>query len=374
MHVHFIEPRPDGHRMQYVRRLIEQAPSDWTLSLSTFPSALMHPGTRSAIDAGVGRVQVLSIQGEARFERLTLGCDGFKLQPAYWRLLRAHWRSLRPTQRGDLVVVPYLDYVSYAVGLFGSPFGQTLFSGIVMRPDFHWAEQGVMAPLARHGALKRWLFLRLLRHPRLRCLLSIDPSLRDWVAVQRPVGHDRLLYADDPADLNGMGSCNEARAFFGLRPDATVILMFGSIDLRKGVAALLDIARSSDFPSNTQVLMVGRQSADVRALVVERARSLPHGRLVAVDRYVSRQEEWLAYRAADLGWVAYEDFYGPSGVVSQCRQMGLPMVHRGHGLIGYQLRAAQQVSIPWLQSKGLQVARMLTTAPPSAGLQQVMYP
>ena len=83
------------------------------------------------------------------------------------------------------------------------------------------------------------LFLRLLRHPRLQRLLTIDPSLRDWNARHKPQGHQRLCYADDPADLQGIGGRTQARTRYGLRPQGPVVLLFGSIDMRKGVAALL---------------------------------------------------------------------------------------------------------------------------------------
>lgn len=370
-HLHLVEPRADGHRMQYVRRLLEAAPAHWRLSLSSFAGSASHPGTRAALAAAPGRVAFVAIEGEAAFERRAAGADGFALQPAYWRLLRRHWRSLPAGARGDLVVVPYLDYASYAIGAFGSPFGATPFAGIVMRPDFHWAAQGVVAPPARHAALKRWLFGRLLRQPRLRRLVTIDPSLRDWAAAARPRGHERLAYAEDPADVQGRGTRAEARAHFGLAADAPVILLFGSIDLRKGLRGLLALAASPGFPGDGRILVVGRQSAEARALLAREAGALPAGRLVQVDRYVDRAEEQLAFAAADYGWVAYEGFWGPSGVLSQCRQAGLAMVHRGEGLIGYQLAAGETVTVPWLNAAGLRVSRQAAPRAEAAGLEQV---
>lgn len=371
MHVHIIEPRADGHRMQYVRRLVEAAPTGWRLSLSTFPGALEHAGTQAVLAVGADRLQIVPMAGEAAFEKRLRGADGFSLQPALWRLFRQHWRSLAAAARGERVVVPYLDYVSYAVGALGSPFGNTSFSGIVMRPDFHWRSQGVRAPSARHAALKRLLFRRLLKSRRLHRLLTIDPSLRDWVATTRPRGHERLCYADDPADLRGLGDRAEARRHFGLRADATVVLLFGSIDLRKGVAGLLQLARRPDLPDAWQVLIVGRQSPDARALIADSA--LPPGRLVQVDRYVDRQEEWLAFRAADYGWVAYDGFYGPSGVLAQSEQAGLPVIHRGEGLIGYRLRGCSAPAPHWLAGSALQVGLLATPSSHVASIEQVMF-
>ncbi len=357
--------------MQYVRRLVQAAPPGWRLSLSSFAGSAAHPGTQAALAAGGARLGFVPIDGETAFERKTAGADGFALQPAYWRLLRRHWRRLPAGARGDLVVVPYLDYASYAIGAFGSPFGATPFAGIVMRPDFHWAAQGVLAPPARHAALKRWLFGRLLSHPRLHRLVTIDPSLRDWAASAHPRGHERLAYAEDPTDLQGRGTRAEARRHFGLDAEAPVILLFGSIDLRKGLRGLLALAASPGFPARGQLLVVGRQTDEARALLAREATALPAGRLVQDDRYVDRAEEQLAFAAADFGWVAYEGFWGPSGVLAQCRQASLPMIHRGEGLIGYQLAAGEAVAVPWLNVAGLRVSRLAAAATADAGLEQV---
>ena len=371
MHVHIVEPRADGHRMQYVRRLIEHAPPDWPLTLSTFASAMDHPGTAAARQAGGQRLRVLPISGEDEFEARVRGADGFKLQPAYWQLLRRHWASLSQEQRGERVLVPYLDYISYAIGTVGSPFGPTPFAGVVMRPDFHWQAQGVVAPASRHGLLKRWLFLRLLRHPQLRSLVTIDPSLRDWVRQRAPAGAGRLHYADDPADLQGQGDRHAARQQLGLHAQGTVILMFGSIDLRKGVAAALDLVARPEFPADGQLLLVGRQSEEVRRLVASHPGATHPGRVVSLDRYVDRQDEWLAFAAADFGWLAYEGFFGPSGVLAQCRQAGLPMIHRAEGLIGYQLRKARQLHLAWLSAVGLRASQLSSDPASSGGLEQV---
>ena len=375
MQLHLIEPRPDGHRMQYVRRLVETAPKNWSISLSTFSGSVKHPATQEALAAGGERLALVTIDGQAEFERHVRGSDGFRLQPAYWRLMRRHWRALRPAQRGDLAVVPYLDYCSYAIGLMGSPFGHTPFSGIVMRPDFHWPEQGVVSPAPRQERLKRWLFLRLLANRRLKCLLTIDPSLRDWVVKHQPTGHERLRYADDPSDMQGIGDRAAARRHFGLRRCANVVLLYGSIDLRKGVTPLLEAITRNSWPDDTQLLLAGRQSAEVRELLTARLAGVNPGRLVQVDQYLDRQEEWLAFAAADACWVAYDSFFGPSGVVAQCVQAGVKMIYRPQGLIGYQLSRASKIhEPPWVLALGLRVAILppeTTANSPNAGLGQV---
>jgi hypothetical protein len=371
MHLHLIEPRADGHRMQYVRRLIAQAPAGTSITLSTFPSALAHPGTKAALAAATTLVDVRMIDGEVEFQSSVQGGTGLRLQPAYWRLLRRHWRGLTTMQRGDLAVVPYLDYCSYAIGLLGSPFGNTPYSGIVMRPDFHWKEQGVVAPRTDQAGIKRWLFLRLLSQSRLRRLVTIDPSLVDWVRKHCPPGFDRLRLATDPADMRGTADRDQARRYFGLPLHAWVLLLFGSIDMRKGLTDLLAVAGDAAFPAQGVVLIVGRQSAECRALIAERGSKLPPGRLVCADRYVDSDEEWMAFAAADCGWLAYENFFGSSGVLAQCEQVGIDVVHRGEGLIGYRMAGTARQTRPWLPSGLYYGNTQVMNAPFSASLAAV---
>lgn len=363
-HVHLIEPRADGHRMQYVRRLIEQTTPETRLSLSTFPSSISHPATQAALAAAQGRLQVHLIGGEKDFEARTAGQDGLRLQPAYWQLFRRHWASLDADQRGDVAVVPYLDYCSYAIGLVGSPFARTPFSGVLMRPDFHWSEQGVKAPQAAHAWVKRWLITRLLANRFLRRALTIDPSLFEWVQRCLPDARQRIVYAEDPSDLQGQGDKADSRAALGLADQDFVILVFGAIDLRKGIERLIGLTESRNFPARAKVLLVGRQSAEVRALLATRVRA--SARWLVIDRYVDRQDEWAAFTAADVVWVAYEGFYGPSGVVAQCRQLELPAIHDDRGIVGYLLRQAPRVAIEWSLPDDLACSRPVAGTAPQA--------
>ena len=322
--------------MQYVRRLLEALPPDQDVALSTFPSSLDHPSFAKVREVGGARLQVHCMGGEQEFKAKVKGKDGFGLHPAYWSLFRRHWRSLSPEVRGTHVMVPYLDYCSYAIAALGSPFGKTPFEGILMRPDFHWAEMGVKAPPSKLGWLKKVLLLRLLKYPKTLRLFTIDPSLRDWAAKHKPLGHERIEYMEDPSDMHGVGENKEGRAFFGIPEGKKVILLFGAIDPRKGLKGLLNLLRNPSTGRDILALVVGRQNEAAKCMI--RSAALPQAKLIARDGYVDSQEEWLAFQAADWIWLAYEGFYGPSGVLAQARQVGKPVIHRGEGLIGYYFR------------------------------------
>ena len=335
--VHLIEPNADGHRMQYVRRILAAVPPDVPVRLSTFPGSREHPAFRQIRESVGDRLLVEWMEGETEFRASIEGKDGLSLQPSFWRLFRSHWR--RCGRDASLAVVPYLDYCSYAIGLLGSPFGRSRFSGVVMRPDFHWAEMGVVAPASRQARLKKLLFKRLLANRFLANLVTIDPSLSAWAKRHRPAKSERLHYMQDPADLAGTGDRTAARAHFQLAPEARVVLMFGVIDQRKGLSRLLEVLREPEL-SDVVALIVGKQRGEA-PMQIARSGLAPE-RFRIVDRYVNSQEEWLAFQACDQVWLAYDNFHGPSGVLAQAAQLGKPVVHNGQGLIGFALASSRR--------------------------------
>jgi len=339
---HLFEPSADGHRMQYVRRILEQIPVTREVHLSTLPESMDHPAFLDVCRLAGKRLVVHPLLGLERLQSFARGRSGYAQQTAQWLLFRKHWRALGSAHRGTHVIVPFLDNISYAVGLLGSPFGVTPFQGILMRPSFHWQEMGVRAPASSQAWLQRALFRSLLRHTRLHALVTIDPSLMDWCTRTRPVGFDRVRYLEDPSDMAGVGGRPEALARFGLKDDDQVILVYGGIDERKGLRGLVRYASQPEHRLLV-VLAVGRQSDRARAILGQFKAS--GGRLVEIDRYVDSQEEWLAFQAATWVWIAYEGFYGPSGVLAQAAQAGKPVIHNGMGLIDY-LRKSRSLSRP----------------------------
>jgi glycosyltransferase involved in cell wall biosynthesis len=334
---HFLEPFADGHRMEYVRRFVEAVSPLDAVILSTGRASFDSPTLRSIVAVrGKGiRVQELA-KPAGSFLRAVCSRLGHQLR--FWSEFRAYFRSQPDTS--EHVFVPYLDYCAYGIGLLGSPFGGRPFSGLVMRPNFHWRAFGVQAPRPTFGWLRRRAFLRLLKHPSLQQLLVIDPTLFAWIQEQQPPGYGKVLYYEDPADLAELPAPMRARAHFGIGPEARVILVYGSLDTRKNIRGLLDFLASRTCPPEVRVLLVGKQSPEVRGLL--RAPGVPVDRIIAADRYVDKAEEALAFAAADWVWLAYKDFYGPSGVLAQAAQAGRRVLHNGLGIIGYRCRRAAQ--------------------------------
>ncbi len=334
MHLHLIEPLASGHRLQFVRRLVETPLPGLTWSLSTFPSTRAHP----AFAALAPRFAAIhDIADEASHKSLSTGARGLRSSRLWWHLLHAHWLGLPAELRSAPQLVPFLDYFLYAAGLHGSPFGSAPLAGISMRPSFHYRAMGVRAPRALGAPLQRWLLCRLLARRELVRFFTLDEPLAIWLREHRARQADKVTYVQDPADIGGTGGQAEGRARFAIPSGQRVILSFGSISSLKGVDALFCALARPDCPTDLAALVVGTWQATLRPLLESpAAQALRNaGRLHLCDAYVDAQDEHLAFAAADVVWLGYRNHYGSSGVLMQAAKVGVPVVGCRDGLVGW---------------------------------------
>jgi hypothetical protein len=254
-----------------------------------------------------------------------------------WRRFYADtWRAARCRRRVDLVFVPYLDDAIFAVALLGSPFGDCPFAGITMRQRFHFPHVGVVSAPQRGARLRRRLFRRLLGLGTLRCLFVIDETLPEYVARCHREVASKVVFVPDPSDPPRRMDRGAARTVLGLPPSALVVLLYGYIEARKGVASMLEWAADAVPSADLHVVLAGIIDENAKAFIDggAGARLREAGRLHVIDRYVAADEEPLLFSAVDWVWLAYQDFELMSGVLVKAAQYGRDVLFRNVGLIG----------------------------------------
>ncbi len=258
---------------------------------------------------------------------------------AYWRLFRAWYTAHAEAVRPDLVFLPYLDYCLYAMGLAGSPFGNCPWAGLAMRPAFHYREMGIRAPTPALAKVKKALFLRAARSPHLKCLLTIDEPLASYVATHQ-CALSKVVFFPEPAELGDLPAAHDAKQKFGFAPERKVILLYGALSARKGVAELLRALAAPDFPKELDVLLAGQVAEpETRAVLgapwVQALRN--QGRLKVVDRFIDVEEEPALFAAADVVWLGYRNHYNASGLLVQAANAGRPVLSCDEGVLGWQV-------------------------------------
>jgi glycosyltransferase involved in cell wall biosynthesis len=324
--------------MQHVRRIAREViRRGIRLKLLTRENCLDHPGYL-AIRAELGdRLETCLLAGPALAERWADGGNLLLRQVGYYWMYRRFFRSLPQEDRPDVVFCPVLDQCDKVISVLGTPFGRVPWGGIPMLIKFHYGTMGARRGRKRLDRLKEHLFKRLLREQGLVAIFTIDELLYKYVREYQNGLSSKVHHVGDPVDLAGGLTREEARERLGLPRDAVLILVYGALEPRKGVEELLEASGDPRFPGCVHVLLAGRQDRGIREILqgpaARRLRGL--GRLIERDGYLSAEEEWESFRAADIVWLGYKNFHTMSGVMVQAAAMGLPIVASQEGLIGW---------------------------------------
>jgi glycosyltransferase involved in cell wall biosynthesis len=335
-----IEPHMNGHHGVYLRWIVRGAVErNLRVFIATFENSLDHPIFKTMLGECEEAPEIITLPLPETDYMQKSGLWGLLRREIFYRSLfgRFYNEAIQKTTP-DFVFLPYLDYCSYAMALFGSPFGHTPWAGIVMRPAFHYEEMGLIGPNSCLHPIKKRLFFRLLANQTLCALFTIDEALHEYVQKTDPTLALRSIYLPEPVELTSTISKQAARQVLGIPEDAVVILIYGGINLRKGVDTLLYTTRAPNFPKNVHILLAGEQSTDVSILLESPLVDsiVNSGRLHQVNDFLYDDREYMVFIASDIMWMVYRNHYGPSMVLAQAGRMGLPVVACNEGVIGWQ--------------------------------------
>jgi glycosyltransferase involved in cell wall biosynthesis len=171
----------------------------------------------------------------------------------------------------------------------------------------------------------------------LLAIFTIDEALHDYMERFSHASGAPVVYLPDPADVGGSLSRIQARERLSIHPTAFVILVYGTIDARKGLDTLLAALDQPSVPDRVTVFIAGKQDAAVdRMLQQPLARALGRvGRVLCLNKFLDTEEQNAVFAAADIVWLGYQGHYAMSGVMVQAGQMGLPTIACAEGLIGW---------------------------------------
>jgi glycosyltransferase involved in cell wall biosynthesis len=116
-----------------------------------------------------------------------------------------------------------------------------------------------------------------------------------------------------------------------------VFLFYGGPYKRKGLDLAVEAFVAMPQPGRAFLLCVGEQPAEP-SLARKLERLQAAGRARAVNRYVSLEEEALAFAACDWVLLPYRKHFGSSGVLIRAACRGLPVIASDEELVGWRVR------------------------------------
>ena len=338
----FVEPEATGHHMaSYLRQICSEAAGrGWELHLLTTRDAMAHPAF-SAVQVACG--------GTLGVHRMRRGDGGAGRQNPAWllamqlRQFRALWFGFRQVLEAvvpDVVYVNDLGQCDKAMALLGSPFGAAPLVGMLFSIRFHYHEVGVVAPHRGRDRILRLLFHRLLGTKTLRAVLSNDPSLAEFADRGYFNCWEKIIVVPELGTVSGAVSREEARRHLGIGDQQVVVLLYGSLERRKGLSELLRAVADTACPQNVVVVIAGQRNGGFEDCSSgEWLASLKdQERIVELRGFLDEEAEARCFRAADVVWLGYRGFYAISGVLIQAATVGAPVLSCLEGVVGWMVR------------------------------------
>jgi glycosyltransferase involved in cell wall biosynthesis len=338
-----VEPEATGHHMSLYTRLIVEAARrrGWQLHILTTKEAIVHPSFRLVEDVAEGEltVHLMSTVKKAKSNgSISLLVNQLEQFIAIYKGFRALPSGVIP----DFIYFVNLDHCDKIISLLGSPFANFPFSGMMMNLNFHRLKMRI-GPAGRSDRLYAWLFQRMLKLPTLKKVAVIDEAFLEYAGREKGNLYQKLHFVPDPGEVRGNETREQARKALSFKPESFVILVYGSLTLRKGIHELLSAIKKSNR-SLVTVLLAGTPDEEVQKMLCEPSVQA----LVRSDQlnvqigFHDIHQEFRVFRAADAVWVGYVgNFTGSSGVFYQAGSLGIPVLASSNGLLGWLVRRHQ---------------------------------
>jgi glycosyltransferase involved in cell wall biosynthesis len=339
-HLAIIEPDAGGHHMALHVRAIaaEAARRGWQLTLLTTAAATHHPAYEMVRCEAGGALATALLPAHTVTRREPRLLRGLVLEARRWGAFRTATMDVLTPRRVDAVYVTSLEQTARMIALRGSPFGGIPFAGMYTKVRFHHRRMGVCSRIGpRARCIEAALFPRLLAVRTLRAVPVVDEPLMTWSRTRRASCWRKLVFVRDASGLRIDVPRAEARVQLGVSPGQVLVLLYGAIEARKGVAELVAAVADPRTLPEVAMLVAGAQDDFTRGVLATEpaARLRAQGRLYEEPGFLDDRREARAFSAADIVWLGYRDFDAMSAVMVQAGDAGLPCLATDRGLVAW---------------------------------------
>lgn len=292
------------------------------------------------------RLETVRFTAISALEEAALNARKFGWQRALrnfqeWRLLCLYARQMRANH----CLLMYFD--TSVLPLAFARSAPCPVSGIYFRPTFHyhrWAKGDRPLKSRLRAWREQWLLRRILRHPQLEVLFSLDHFVVDRLN-QLSKTH-RVVPLPDPVDTAAeVGDRAQGlRQQLGIDGDRTVFLLFGSLTQRKGLYQLLEAIRqlSEAECQRLCLLLVGESNieAQIQGQIDQLCKDKPI-QVIARYEFVAEGDVPAYFDLSDIVLAPYQQHVGMSGILLLAAAAQKPVLSADYGLMGEVVRRHQ---------------------------------
>ena len=150
---------------------------------------------------------------------------------------------------------------------------------------------------------------------------------------------DKINMCPDPIEIFPEQTKNDVtcvRRELGVPTDGRLLGCAGVIDERKGIPQLLDAFAQAPLRGNDRLLLAGQMSPAIRELISTTYSGLHRlGRIICLDRFLSKDEFDLSLLAMDVVCTPYPCHQGPASILLHAAACHKPVLSTSYGWLGW---------------------------------------
>jgi glycosyltransferase involved in cell wall biosynthesis len=241
----------------------------------------------------------------------------------------------------------YLDTLQMPI-VFGrkSPCS---FSGIYFRPTFHYQYFDNYVPSWKDSLiarLKKILLFCVLKNPQFKVLFCLDQFAIKY--IEKINIKNKSVYLPDPMQIynDDKLKIEELKIRLGIDNSRKVFLLFGSLEIRKGIYELLEAINllSSDTSKYLCFVLAGSivssEKLKIKSLVQEISDNSPV-QIITCDEFIPESEVHVYFQIADVILAPYQRHVGMSGILLLAAAAKKTILSSDYGLLGQLVRQYQ---------------------------------
>jgi glycosyltransferase involved in cell wall biosynthesis len=325
MRIMIFETNYEGHRLQYVRSIIE--------ALRELPiSSILLITCKKVIDSREFGVHLADVRDEIDVDASIEVSRGSSYRASLARFFALNKAIKR--HRPDHVYVPYADglmQVSGIANMFRLCWDQqqTIAEGLLMRGRFAYHfESGF-------GRMKDWASLIPLSFAPFDAIHQLDPIAFKFAQNYNQSLARRCRLIPEAVEPMHPISSAAAREILGIAVEGRYLGCLGWLDARKGVDLLIRSFALAPLLASDRLLLMGHIESEIEELLQgEFAAFVASGRIVVVSGHASQEKFHLGLSAVDVICTPYPRHIGSSGIVVRAAVLEKPVLGSNSGWIG----------------------------------------
>ena len=251
--------------------------------------------------------------------------------------IKKKFKEILTNKKIDHVFITNLEHFDKILGLFGSPFQDVNYSGILVNPKHHQTEYGFSKKNYRFLFLK-YIFKFMVKDKKLKYIMINDYLFYEYVKKKLIKYKEKFLYFDEPAHLSKKINKITAKKNLNITQKSFVILVYGALRESKCILELVEIVKKIEKKKNIKIILAGKQNYEIKKLLNKKSikEMILSKEIIVYDYFISSDLESELFYAADSVWVVYKNTpMGSSGVFYLSNLANIPIITNSEGLIGW---------------------------------------